>query len=91
METITLELIPLLQEEMHNEAVTTRKMLCRVPPEKFDWQPHPKSMTLKQLSAHIAELTGWVTTALITNELDFERNPYTPQDVKNTGELLDFF
>jgi len=91
METITLELIPLLEEEMHNEAVTTRKMLSRVPPEKFDWQPHPKSMTLKQLAAHIAELPGWVTTALTTDELDFEGNPYTPQDVKSTGELLDFF
>ena len=41
-------------KEIKLEAATTRKMLQRVPDDKFDWQPHPKSMTLKQLSVHIA-------------------------------------
>ncbi len=92
METsLTLELIPMLQKELENEAKTTRKMLQRVPPEKFDWQPHPKSMTLKRLAAHVAELPGWVALAIASDGLDFENNPYQPKDVQNTGELLDFF
>jgi uncharacterized damage-inducible protein DinB len=92
METTTaLELIPLLQNEMEQEAKTTRKMLARVPAEKFDWQPHPKSMTLKRLATHVAELPGWVAMALHTTELDFLNNPYQPKDVKSTGELLDYF
>ena len=86
-----MEIIALLQQELEAEEITTRKMLSRIPPEKFDWQPHPKSMTLKHLSAHIAELPGWITMALTTNELDFAVNPYAPKDVKNTGEILDFF
>lgn len=92
METsLSLALIPVLQKELENEAKTTRKMLARVPPEKFDWQPHPKSMTLKRLAAHVAELPGWIALAIQTDGLDFENNPYQPKDVKSTGELLDFF
>ncbi len=92
METIILpDLISLLQKELENEAKTTRKMLARVPAEKFDWQPHPKSMSLKRLAAHVAELPGWVSLALACDGLDFENNPYQPKDVKSTGELLDFF
>ena len=86
-----MDIINLLKQEMNKEAVVTRKMLSRVPPEKFDWQPHPKSMTLQRLAAHVAELPGWVAMVADTNELDFANNPYEPKDVKNTGELLDYF
>ena len=89
--TISLEIISLLQQELENEAATTRKMLSIVPADKFDWQPHPKSMTLKRLATHVAELPGWVDMAINTDELDFQNNPYTPTDVKSTEELLDFF
>lgn len=86
-----MELITLLKQELNEESRTTRKMLSRVPPEKFDWQPHPKSMTLGRLASHVAELPGWVAMAVDTHELDFADNPYEPKDVKNTGELLDYF
>jgi uncharacterized damage-inducible protein DinB len=91
METITMELIPLLQKEMEQEAVTTRKMLSRVPTDKLDWQPHPKSMTLRRLAAHVAELPGWVAMVLETEELDFQNNPYEPKEVQNTEEILNYF
>lgn len=86
-----MELIKLLQKELEQEAVTTRKMLGLVSADKFDWQPHPKSMTMKRLATHIAELPGWVEMAIETDELDFENNPYVPHDVKSTEELLAFF
>lgn len=83
-----MEMIPLLLKEMEEEAVTTRKMLSRVPADKFDWQPHPKSMTVKRLATHIAELPGWVAMALNTSELDFATMDYTPAPVADTNELL---
>lgn len=86
-----MELIKLLQKEMQQEAATTRKMLSRVPADKFDWQPHPKSMSMKRLASHIAELPGWVEMAIHTDELDFQDNPYIPKDVISTEELLNFF
>ncbi|NDI99930.1 DinB family protein [Flavobacterium sp. LaA7.5] len=86
-----MNLLHLLLQEMDKEAAVTRKFLERVPVEKFDWQPHPKSMTMKVLAAHIAELPGWVTMAITTDGLDFANNPYQPKDVKSTEELLSFF
>jgi uncharacterized damage-inducible protein DinB len=78
-------------KELNAEAVITRKMLERIPTNKFDWQPHPKSMTIKTLGIHIAELPSWITMALTTNELDFSITPYQPEDLKTTEELLAHF
>ena len=81
---------PLLKE-MEQEALTTRKMLERVPTAYFSWQPHRKSMTVKQLATHIAELPGWVSMAVTTDGLDFAANPYQQEEINNTNELLDYF
>jgi uncharacterized damage-inducible protein DinB len=85
------QLIPMFLKEMQEEAVTTRKMLERVPADKFDWQPHPKSMTLQRLATHVAELPGWVSMTLNTSELDFANNEYAPKVVTDTAGLLDYF
>ncbi len=77
--------------ELNHEAVTTRKMLERVPADLFHWQPHPKSMTLKQLATHVAELPTWINMVINTKELDFEANPYKPVSLSNEQELLAYF
>lgn len=86
-----MEIIPLLLKEMEQEAATTRKMLKLVPDDKFDWKPHPKSMTMKQLSTHLAELPSWVAMGLSTEGLDFAAAPYEPTEVGSNSELLDIF
>jgi len=48
-------------------------------------------MTIKQLATHIAELPGWVTMAVTTDELDFANNPYKQEEVSNTEDLLNYF
>jgi uncharacterized damage-inducible protein DinB len=40
--------------ELEQEACTTRRVLERVPEDKFAWKPHPKSFSLGQLAMHIA-------------------------------------
>src|SRR5688572_4385320 len=80
-----------LRKEFENEAVTTRKMLAQVPADKFEWQPHPKSMTLKRLATHVAELPTWIGMAFTTDELDFENNAYSPIEIKTKEELLAYF
>ena len=87
-ETKTMSVIDLLQKELEQEALNTRKMLERVPNDKYDWQPHPKSMTIKQLSTHIAELPGWITMGLTSDGIDFATTPYEPENITNTTELL---
>jgi len=83
-----MSVVAMFAKELEQEAQTTRKMLERVPNDKFDWQPHPKSMTVRQLTTHIAELPGWVKLALTTDGVDFATTPYEPEDINNTTELL---
>jgi uncharacterized damage-inducible protein DinB len=84
-------MIKTLLKEMEEEAKTTRKMLACIPNDKYDWKPHPKSMSIRVLSTHIAELTSWVSLALNTDGLDFAAEPYTPHPINSTAELLDYF
>ncbi|MEO8887288.1 MAG: DinB family protein [Mucilaginibacter sp.] len=86
-----MSIIKILLKEIEQEAQTTRKMLSIVPNDKYDWKPHPKSMSIKQLATHIAELPSWVSMAITTDGLDFAANPYKPEDINNTTDLLTFF
>lgn len=86
-----MSMIQQFLKEMEAEALTTRKMLQCVPDDKFDWKPHPKSMSIRQLSGHIAELPTWITMALTTNELDFAESGYSKPEADNREQLLDFF
>jgi uncharacterized damage-inducible protein DinB len=45
-------------QELAMEAVTTRRVLQRVPAGKLDWRPHPRARTLGELATHIATLPG---------------------------------
>jgi len=84
-------MIQMFLKELDMEAKTTRKMLSRIPDDKYDWQPHPKSMTIRRLATHVAELPSWITMTLTTNELDFAGNPYKPEVINNTAELMNYF
>jgi uncharacterized damage-inducible protein DinB len=79
--------------EMEHEMKTTRRLLERVPSDKLDWQPHSKSMTMRQLSTHIAEMAGWMPSMLTTKELDFgaPENAYKPAQINNSKELVELF
>ena len=86
-----MEIKKMFLQELDQEAENTRKMLQRIPDDKFEWQPHPKSMTLKRLANHIAELPGWIQMILTTKELDFAKTPYEPNDYEDTAGLISFF
>lgn len=72
-------------KELEMESVGTRKMLALVPADKGDFKPHEKSMTLKNLATHIADIPTWVNIVIETDELDFA--PYQPKEA-NGGEAL---
>lgn len=77
--------------ELEHEAAAARKMLERVPEEKFDWKPHEKSMLFGRLAVHIGEMIDWVKLTITTDELDFAVEPYKPFEPKTTAELLGYF
>jgi uncharacterized damage-inducible protein DinB len=86
-----MSLINLFLRELELESNTTRKMLERVPNDKYDWKPHEKSMNIRSLATHIAELPTWISMALTTDGLDFATAPYTPKAINNTKELMALF
>ena len=67
----------LLLPEFDREIKTTRIMLERVPFDKKDFAPHPKSMPLNKLAQHVAMLPNFGLTILTTPSHDF--NPQTPR------------
>lgn len=69
--------------ELQYELMVTEKFLSRVPVDKMDWKPHEKSMTVKQLISHIAEVPGWVPVTMDMDALDMGN--YQPP-VVNTPE-----
>lgn len=90
-ETGTITLIESMQKELAAEGEITRKMHSAVPNDKWDWRPHPKSMTIKELTAHIAELPTWIGMTLNTSELDFAISPYSPLSITSSIQLMEYF
>jgi uncharacterized damage-inducible protein DinB len=84
-------IIPFFEKQLKEEAAITRKMLEIVPEDKYDWQPHPKSMSIRRLATHIAELPGWIPIAIDTDVLDFAVGDYKPTPINNNKDLLATF
>ncbi len=78
----------LLLPEFDEEIKKTRTMLERVPEDKKDFAPHPRSMPLNRLAPHVAELAGFGLTVLTTPELDFSQGSYKPLPFESVAQLV---
>jgi uncharacterized damage-inducible protein DinB len=56
--------------ELQHETATTAKLIAAIPEARFDWKPHPKSMSLGDLATHLANIPTWVARTLDLDELD---------------------
>jgi uncharacterized damage-inducible protein DinB len=75
-----------LLQEFDREAGTTRRVLERVPTDKLEWRPHPKSMSLGVLALHIAGSPGVICGWAEKGETEFKGEPSpTPT---STDEIL---
>lgn len=81
---------PMLNE-LKQEAATTRRVLERVPEEQLSWKPHTKSMTLGQLSMHIASIPGNLVGLAQNDEFDASKANFTPPEPKTREEILEAF
>ena len=77
--------------DLEHELATTRRVLERVPTEHFGYRPHPKSMTLGELAGHTANIPGWGTMTLTSEELDFAQPMEQPPAPTSTAELVAAF
>ena len=83
-----------LLPEFDNEMANTRRALERVPFDKFDWKPHPKSPTLGWLAGHVANIASWTVITLTQDGLDINppgQKPPSANPPKSREELLAAF
>lgn len=78
----------ILAAELQHEAATARKMLERLPGDKFGWKPHDKSMTLGRIAGHVVELLDWAGVTMLQDELDFATSGYKPAEYTSAAELV---
>ena len=64
-----------LLPEFDQEMATTRKVLERVPTDKGEWKPHPKSFSLGHLSQLVAGMPGWLINIVTETALDLAAGP----------------
>lgn len=85
-----MTIIHYLKQQFEEETATTRKFLERVPDDQLGYRPHERSMVMKSLVTHLADLPGWVHFTLTTDELDFQ-HAYAMPEITNNKELLAYF
>jgi uncharacterized damage-inducible protein DinB len=56
--------------ELEQEMKTTRRLLERVPSDKGQWKPHPKSFSLGHLAQLVSWMPGWITKAARGQDID---------------------
>lgn len=81
-----MEIQNLLIPELEHEVALTEKFLRRIPKDKLDWRPHPKSMSIKQLGSHLAELPSWVVGTMSQDEMIMDE--YKPPINDNVDEMI---
>ena len=78
-----------LLPEFDLEMATTRRVLARVPTEKGEWKPHPKSFALGHLTQLVARMPSWVTMAFRKSVLDL--GEFQGYSMEKTETLLTEF
>ncbi len=74
--------------ELEKEAVSTRRLLERVPADKLTWKPHPRSMTIGQLASHVAGIPGHVSKMARSDDFDVSNARSEPPQPESTKDLL---
>jgi uncharacterized damage-inducible protein DinB len=80
--------------EFDQEMANTRKVLERIPDDKLDWKPHPKSHTIGWNANHVADLPNWLVMVLNTPSLDIAPvggQAYTSPKLSSRQDILELF
>jgi len=82
-----MALIDGMLQELEQEAVTTRRVLERVPDDKLAWRPHEKARTLGELALHVATVPGAVAE-LVASQLTVQAPQFTDPHPNSASELV---
>jgi uncharacterized damage-inducible protein DinB len=74
--------------ELRQEAEITKRLLDRVPADKLEWRPHPKSMSLGQLALHVATIPGDLTRLAQLDQFDAANANFEPAKPESKAILM---
>lgn len=86
-----MSIADLLRPELDQEFAVTRRVLARVPDDRGEWKPHPKSFPMAHLAQLVARIPGWLPMMLDRAELDIQPldGPQFPgYSIETTATLL---
>ena len=75
--------------EFDQEMAVTRRVLERVPDDKGEYKPHPKSFRLAHLAQLVATMPGWIPMTIGKDAIDLAESP--GYSVESTSALLSRF
>jgi len=79
---------PLLKE-FDQEMISTRRVVERVPSDRGEWKPHPKSFSVGHLAQLVCWMPGWIAQTLTQTELNLSgTSPYTYEKTEDLLAML---
>src|SRR3954453_22220385 len=77
-------------KEFEQEMTTARRVIERVPSDKGEWRPHPKSFPIGHLAQLLARMPGWSTWVARGENLNLGKaEPYSFQPTEKLLEVFD--
>jgi uncharacterized damage-inducible protein DinB len=83
-------LLPEFDHEMSN----TRKCIERIPEDKLDWRPHPKSFDFRGLATHLANMPKWTVMTLAETSFDMQpagEEPIQEEPIPSVAGAVEMF
>ena len=77
-----------LLTELDKETPATRRLIERIPDDRLDWRPHPKSMSIAQLANHVATIPGGVARMSQLDGFDVSTRSLEPAAGESRAALL---
>jgi uncharacterized damage-inducible protein DinB len=82
-----MRLIDGLLMELEQEAMTTRRVLERIPDAHLGWRPHRKARTLGALALHVARVPGGIAQ-LVASPSPAQLPQFTEPSPDSASELI---
>jgi uncharacterized damage-inducible protein DinB len=70
-----MNVVETLRADFEEEMPSTRKVIERVPGDRGEWRPHPKSFPVGHLAQLVSWIPGWITNIATEPRLDLMTAP----------------
>jgi uncharacterized damage-inducible protein DinB len=81
--------VEIFRIDFEEEMLPTRAVIERMPNDRAEWKPHPKSFSAGHLAQLVSWIPGWVTNIATDSKLDLMRAP--KYSIETTETLLEGF